>query len=85
MNQSFILFFTFRIKTIKIKQKYFLSKRKKKMAEFPTVEEFESRGWYLSKEGIEYIASENEGLKSIKDYIEVAKDVKRTFLIYSVK
>lgn len=55
------------------------------MAEFPTVEEFESRGWYLSKEGIEYIASENEGLKSIKDYIEVAKDVKRTFLIYSVK
>ncbi|CAO3699313.1 unnamed protein product [Rhizopus stolonifer] len=45
------------------------------MSSIPTVEAFENRGWYLSSKGIELIASENEQLKSLDNYIHYAKDM----------
>jgi hypothetical protein len=44
----------------------------------PSIEEFEAKGWFLSQAGIDLIASENEGLTTLDDYISCAKNV-RTF------
>jgi hypothetical protein len=46
------------------------------MTTHPSIEEFKSKGWYLSQEGIEFIASKNKDLKTIDDYVRHAKDVK---------
>ncbi|KAI9280382.1 hypothetical protein BY458DRAFT_500515 [Sporodiniella umbellata] len=46
----------------------------------PTVEEFEGKGWYLSLEGIQSIAAENEQASSLDEYIRYAKDMDLSLL-----
>lgn len=41
----------------------------------PSISEFEDKGWFLSQEGIDLIASENEGVSTLEDYITCAKNV----------
>lgn len=41
----------------------------------PTISEFEARGWFLSQEGIDLIAAENEGVSTLEDYISCALNV----------
>lgn len=41
----------------------------------PSIAEFEAKGWFLSQEGIDLIAAENDGVSTLDDYIACAKDV----------
>ncbi|KAI8364336.1 hypothetical protein EDC96DRAFT_444331 [Choanephora cucurbitarum] len=41
----------------------------------PSIESFEAKGWFLSQEGVELIASENPEAKSLDDFITIAKDM----------
>lgn len=42
----------------------------------PSIAEFEAKGWFLSQEGIDLIAAENDGVSTLDDYIACAKDVR---------
>jgi hypothetical protein len=42
----------------------------------PSINEFETKGWFLSQEGIDLIASENDTVSTLDDYIACAKDVR---------
>ncbi|OBZ86937.1 hypothetical protein A0J61_05012 [Choanephora cucurbitarum] len=44
-------------------------------ANLPSIESFEAKGWFLSQEGVELIASENPEAKSLDDFINIAKDM----------
>ncbi|KAF1804025.1 hypothetical protein FB192DRAFT_1278466 [Mucor lusitanicus] len=41
----------------------------------PSIAEFEAKGWFLSQEGIDLIAAENDGVSTLEDYIACAKDM----------
>ncbi|KAI9473793.1 MAG: hypothetical protein EXX96DRAFT_318080 [Benjaminiella poitrasii] len=41
----------------------------------PTIKDFEAKGWFLSQEGIDLIANENESeITTLDDFIAIAKD-----------
>lgn len=46
----------------------------------PSIAEFEAKGWFLSQEGIDLIAAENDGVSTLEDYIACAKDVSLSIL-----
>jgi hypothetical protein len=46
----------------------------------PTIASFEEKGWFLSQEGIDLIASENPEANTLDDFINCAKDVNVIFL-----
>ncbi|KAI8053662.1 uncharacterized protein B0P05DRAFT_479561 [Gilbertella persicaria] len=45
------------------------------MTTSPLVADFEAKGWFLSQEGIDLIASEHPEAKSLQDFITAAKDM----------
>jgi hypothetical protein len=48
----------------------------------PTIASFEEKGWYLSQEGIDLIASEHPEANSLDDFINCAKDVTLFFFSF---